>query len=63
MPPYCCEKSGLELRRLGRSSLYKYGNHLTLGLTKVRSYATFFTSFLAEGLRVRFREIPALNTS
>ena len=39
------------------------GNHLTPGVTEVRSYAAFFTSFLAEGLRVRFREIPALNTS
>ena len=41
----------------------QYGNHLTPGLTEVRSYAAFFTSFLAEGLRVRFRTIPALNTS
>ena len=43
--------------------LYKYGNHLTPGLTKVRSYAAFFTSFPAEGLRVRFRAIPALKTA
>ena len=45
------------------SGLYKYGNHLTPGLTEVRSYAAFFTSFPAEGLRVRFRAIPALKTS
>lgn len=43
--------------------LYKYGNRLTPGLTEVRFYAAFFTSFLAEGLRVRFRRIPALNTA
>ena len=34
--------------------------NLTPGLTEVRSYAAFFISFLAEGLRVRFRAIPAL---
>ena len=39
-----------------------YGNHLTPGLTEVKSYAAFFTSFLAEGLRVRCRGIPALTT-
>ena len=39
--------------------MYKYGNHLTPGLTEVRSYAAFF----AEGLRVRFRGSPALRTS
>ena len=43
--------------------LYKYGNHLTPGLTEVRSYAAFFTSFLADGLRVRSRAIPALKTA
>ena len=43
--------------------VYKYGNHLTPGLTGVRSYAAFFTSFPAEGLRVCFRGIPALKTS
>ena len=45
------------------SRLYKYGIHPTPGLTEVRSYAAFFTSFLAEGLRVRFRGIPALKTA
>ena len=43
--------------RLGlveRSRMYTYGNHLTPGLTEVRSYAAFFTSFLAEGLRFAF---------
>ena len=40
--------------------VYKYGNHLTPGLTEVRSYAAFFTSFPAEGLRVRFRANPGL---
>lgn len=43
--------------------VYKYGNRLTPGLTEVRFYAAFFISFLAEGLRVRFRGIPALNTA
>ena len=43
--------------------VYKYGSHRTPGLTEVRSYAAFFTSFLAEGLRVRFPGIPALNTA
>jgi hypothetical protein len=43
--------------------MYRYGNHLTPGLTEVRSYAAFFTSFPAEGLRVRFRAIPALKTA
>ena len=43
--------------------MYKYGNPLTPGLTEVRSYAAFFTSFLAEGLGVRFRRISALKTS
>lgn len=43
--------------------VYKYPNHLTLGLTEVRSYAAFFTSFLAAGLRVRFPGIPALKTA
>ena len=38
--------------------VYKYGNHPTPGLTEVRFYAAFFTSFLAEGLRVRFRNLP-----
>ena len=42
--------------------MYKHGIHLTPGLTEVRSYAAFFTSFLAEVLRVRFRGIPALGT-
>jgi type I restriction enzyme M protein len=45
------------------TGVYKYGIHLTPGLTEVRSYAAFFTSFLAEGLRVRFRAIPALKTA
>ncbi len=45
------------------AGLYKYGNHLTPGLTEVRSYAAFFTSLPAEGLRVRFRAIPALKTA
>ena len=49
--------------RMYRYDVYKYGNHLTPGLTEVRSYAAFFTSFPAEGLRVRFQGIPALNTS
>ena len=35
--------------------MYKCGYHLTPGLTEVMRYAAFFTSFLAEGLRVRFR--------
>ena len=43
--------------------LYKYGNHLTPGVTDDRSYAAFFTSFLVEGLWVRFRGIPALKTA
>lgn len=43
--------------------VYKYGNRLTPGLTEVRVYAAFLTAFQAEGLRVRFREIPALKTS
>lgn len=45
---------------LYKYGMYKYGNQLTPGLTEVRSYAGFFTSFLAEGLRVRFQGIPAL---
>ena len=45
------------------SGMYKYGSHLTPGLTEVRSYAAFLTSLLAEGLRVRFRGVPALKTS
>jgi hypothetical protein len=49
--------------RRPRPRVYKYGIHLTPGLTEVRSYAAFFTSFLAEGLRVRFRAIPALKTA
>ena len=48
---------------LYKYDLYKYGNHLTPGLTEVRSYAAFFTCFPAEGLRVRFRAIPALKTA
>ena len=32
-------------------------------LTEVRCYAGAWTSFLAEGLRVRIWEIPALKTS
>ena len=43
--------------------MYKRDSHLTPSLSEDRFYAAFFTSFLAEGLRVRFREIPALNTS
>ncbi len=43
--------------------VHKYGSHLTPGLTEVRSYAAFFAFFLAEGLRVPLREIPALKTS
>ena len=43
--------------------MYRYGNHLTPGLTEVRSYAAFFTAFLAEGLRVRFWGTPALKAS
>ena len=34
--------------------MYKYGNRLTSGLTGVGSYAAFFTTFLAEGLRLCF---------
>ena len=45
------------------AGVYQYGIHLTPGLTEVRLYAAFFTSFLAEGLWVRFRGIPALKTS
>ena len=41
---------------------YKYGNHLTHGLTEAKSHAAFLTSVLAEGLRVRLRGIPALET-
>ena len=47
----------------GSSQVYWYGIHLTPGLTEVRSYAAFFTSLPAEGLRVRFRGIPALKAS
>lgn len=43
--------------------MYKYGNDLTPGLSEVRSYAVFVTSFPVEGLRVRFRVIPALKTA
>ena len=43
--------------------MYTYGNCLTPGPTEVRSYAAFVTSFPAEGSRLRFLEIPGLNTS
>ena len=49
--------------RTETNGVYKYGIHLTPGLTEVRSYAAFLTAFLAEGLRVRFPGIPALKTS
>ena len=39
--------------------MYKYDKYLTPSLTKDRSYAAPFTSFLTEGLPVRFREILA----
>ena len=45
-----------------KGRVYKYGNHLTPGLTEVRCYAAFFTSLLAEDLRVRFGAVPALKT-
>ena len=49
--------TALQAPYLRTFGMYKYGNHLTPGFTEVRSYTAFFTSFLAEGLRVRFRAI------
>ena len=44
-------------------SMYKYGNHLTPGLTEVRVYAAGFTSFLAGFFRAGdLAGIPALKT-
>ncbi len=43
--------------------MYKYGNHLTPGLTEVRVYAAGFTSFLAGFFRAGdLAGIPALKT-
>ena len=43
--------------------VYKYGNHLTPGLTEVRVYAAGFTSFLAGFFRAGdLAGIPALKT-
>ncbi len=46
-----------------KSRVYEYVNRLTPGLTEVRSYVAFLTSFSDEGLPVRFRAIPALKTA
>ena len=43
--------------------VYKYGNHLTPGLTEVRVYAAGLTSFLAGFFRAGdLAGIPALKT-